>query len=427
MKTEKKELNNGQIELTIHVTKAEAMPWLTHAAQHLSQHRQIKGFRPGKAPYDVVKREFGEAAIIEEAMEDIINGSFNNALEQENLLTYGRIGFDLLPVLNPDDIAAYKAVVTRMPEVKLGDWQNKKIKRGAAKVEDADLTKAIDEMAGMLTNEAVVDRPAEMNDKVMIDFEVSVDGKPIEGGSAKDFGLILGEKKMIPGFEEQLVGKKASEKVEFKLSFPADYHAKDLSGKEATFKISVNQVLARIKPNIDDSMAKRLGVENLEGLKTKLSENILKEKQEVEEEKVEIAAIKQLVEASKFEEIPQAMIDDTAQDLVHDFEHTLSHQGMKMDQYLSSIGKTVDGIKKEFEPKAMERIKSSMALGQLAEDEKISITQEEIESELERQKKIYAHQPQALNDLGQPEYRRHIANTLINRKLIEFVKSKIVE
>ncbi len=427
MKTEKKQLNSNELELTIRVHKADAQPWLNHAAAHLSQHRPIKGFRPGKAPYDIVKREFGEEAILNEAMEDIINGTLSSVLESEKLFTYGKVGFDLLPVLDPEEVVVYKATVTLMPKVTLGKWQDKKIKREELKVTDEELTKALNEMAEMLITEEPVERPASMNDKVVVDFEVYVDGKLIDGGKANDFGLILGEAKMIPGFEENLVGKKAGEKVEFTLSFPADYHAKHLAGKLAEFKINVHQVLARTKPEINDEVAKRVGVADLNELKAKLSENILKEKRELEEEKIEIAAIKQLVDTASFGEIPQIMVDDTAADLTQEFEHTLAHQGMRIEQYLASINKTMDDIKKEFVPKALERVKSSMALGQLAEDEKLALTQEEIQTEIESQRKIYQHQPEALSDINRPEYRRHVANTIINRKIITFLKDKLVE
>jgi trigger factor len=266
-----------------------------------------------------------------------------------------------------------------------------------------------------------------MKDKAILDFEVYVDGKLIEGGKADDFALILGEKKMIPGFEENVVGKKTGEKFEFTQSFPDDYHAKNLSGKPAEFKINLKQVLARTKPALDDALAKRVGVDSVDELKKRLSENILKEKTEREEEKVEIAAIKQLVESAVFDKIPQVMIEDTAHDLMHDFEHTLVHQNMKFEQYLQSIGKTHDELKKEFEPRALERVKASIGLGQLAEDEKLTLTNEEIDDELAHQKVMYANQPNTINDIDKPEYRRHVANTLINRKIINFLKDKIVQ
>jgi trigger factor len=425
-KFEKKELSGNQVELTVRVTRTEANPMLVKAASHISQIRPIKGFRPGKAPYELVKKEFGEAAIIEEAMDDIVNNSLNEILDAEKINPYGRIGFDLLPVVDPEELVAYKALINLMPTVKLGDWQKGKIKRQEVKVTDEELNKALDELATMLTKEEPTDREAKMNDRVVIDFETFIDDKLIDGGKADDFALVLGEGKMIPGFEEQIVGKKIGQ-FEFTLNFPSDYHAKQLGGKPAQFKINLKQVLERIKPEMNDELAKRVGVEDLNELKTKIRSNIEKEKLDHEEERVEIAAIKQLSEAASYSELPQEMIGETAHELVHEFEHTLAHQGMRFEQYLAQIGKKESDLIKEFEPKAVERIKASMALGQLAEDEKLTITNEEVDAEIAAQKNSNAHNPQAMNDINQPEYRRHVANSLINRKLIDFLKSKIVE
>ena len=427
MKVAKKNLDNNRLEITVRVNREDSLAYMQHAASHLNQHRPIAGFRPGKAPYEIAKREFGEAAIIKEALEDIINGTINTALDQENIRTYGKIDFDLKPVLDPNEIVIYTATVTLLPTITLGNWQEKKIKRQEVKINDEELNKALDELAGMTTAELAVDREAKLGDKAIVDFEVSVDGKVIEGGTAKDFGLILGEGKMIPGFEEKIVDHKKGDNLDYKLKFPEDYTAAHLKGKEANFKVTVNQVLERIKPQINDEFAKRLGVENVEELKKRISDNIKREKEQQEEERLEIAAIKQVVDTSRIESIPQQMIDDSVQDLMREFEHSLAHQGATMDQYLKSTQKTLEQIKKDFEPKADNRIRSSLALSQIAENEKLSISREEIDEELKTQEQVYRDNPQALNDIKQPEYRRHVANSLINRKIIKFIKDKIVE
>lgn len=427
VKIDKKELGNSQIELTIRVSRSDAQPYLIHAAAHLSEHHPIKGFRPGKAPFELVKKELGEDAIMKEALEDIINETFHQVLTQEKMDTYGKVDFDLIPSLTPEEILVYKAVVTSMPTVQLGDWKGKKIKQQDVNVSDEDLNQAIKEMAEMVATEKPVEREAKLGDKVMVDFEVFVEGKLIEGGKADNFGLNLGEGRMILGFEEKIIGHKSGEKIEFTLNFPENYHASELGGKPANFKVTLKQVLEKMKPELDDELAKKVGLTSLSELKKTLSENILREKKEREIERVEIAAIKQVTESAKFSEIPMVMINDTVNDLVHDFEHTLAHRGMKLEQYLASIGKTLDQIKKDFEPKAVERIKSSMALGKLAEDEKLTVTTEEIDSEIKAQKQLYANNPQALNDINQPEYRRHVGNSLINRKIISFIRNQIIE
>ncbi|HEX9503567.1 MAG TPA: trigger factor [Patescibacteria group bacterium] len=427
MKIDKKELNKNHLELTVRILRAEALPMLTQAANQISTTQPIKGFRPGKAPYEIVKKEFGEPAIIQQAMDDIVNETLGKILADEKINPYGKIGFDLLPSVDTDEVIAYKAVITLMPTVTLGDWQKQKIKRQEVKISEEELNKAVDEMAEMLTQEEPVEREAQKSDKVIIDFETFIDGGLIEGGKASDFGLILGEGKMIPGFEEKLIGTKSGQKLEFTLNFPSDYHAPQFNGKPALFKINLKQILARIKPAINEELAKRVGVANVDELKNRLRENILKEKKEREEERIEIAAIRQLTDTATFSELPAEMVGEAAHDLVHEFEHTLAHQGMPFDQYLQSIGKKEADLIKEFEPRGTERIKSSMALGQLAENEKLALTNEEIDGEIAAQKITYANDEKALNDMQHPEYRRHVANSLINRKIINFLKQKIVE
>ncbi len=427
MNFEKKDLSDGALELAVRVTKTEAIPWLTKAAAHISEHRPIKGFRPGKAPYEIVKKEFGEAVIFEEALEEIINDTFNSLLDKENFHIYGKVKFDLVPVLSPDDAVAYKATFTLMPSATLGNWQNKKIKRQEVKVSDEDIAGALDELANMTTAEQPAAREAKLGDKAVVDFEVFVDGKVIDGGSAKDFALVLGEGKMIPGFEEQIIGKKAGDKIEFQLSFPIDYQAEHLKGKQADFKITLNQILERTKPIIDDALAQKVGTKDLSTLKTALTENIKREKEQKEEERLEIAAIKQITETAKYDLLPQAVINDAISELIHDFEHSLAHQGVKFDQYLQTSKKTMEQIRKDFEPRATERVKSSIVMGKLAETEQIEVTAQEAAAEIEAQKKAHANNPNALADLETQEYRRHVANTILNRKLIDLIKSKIVE
>ncbi|MGE5298094.1 MAG: trigger factor [Acidobacteriaceae bacterium] len=427
MKTEKKDLKNGRMEFKVSITKEESIPWMEKAAREISKTKNIKGFRPGKAPYDLVKREVGEEAIFSEALDGMINDTINSIIETENLNTYGKVDIDILPASDPSQAVSYKLAVNVVPTVKLGDWQTKKIKRQKVEVTEEDLKKALDELATMAIEEAPAGRPAAKDDKAVVDFDVFVDGKPIEGGSAKDFSLVLGEGRMIPGFEDKIIGAKDGDKLEFNLNFPDNYQAEHLKGKPANFKIEVKQIFSRTKPEIGDELAKRVGMQDIQALKDRLSENIKKEKQEREEERVEIAAMKQIVESSEFGPVPELMISDSAHDLTHEFEHSIAEQGINVEEYLKSMKKDHTSLQKEFAPKAAERVKSSLALGQVAEDEKIKITPDEVEEEIEALRRSYQAQPHAIEQLNEPETRRQIANTLVSRKIIKFIKDKVVE
>lgn len=425
MKVTNKSLPGQKIELAIELEPQDFLPWMRKAAVRLSEQAKIPGFRPGKAPYDLVKKHVSEEVIFREALEDIVNASLHEALVSEKIKTYGQPAIDLKQA-DPAGIVSYTAVFSVLPEVKLGDWESTKLKRQEVAVSPEELDKALDELAGMLMSETAVDRPAAQGDKVVLDFDVLVDGVPIEGGSAKEYGVVLGEGKMIPGFEDQMLGKQAGAEFDFKLNFPADYKA-GLAGKEAEFKIKIHSVLRRSKPEINDEFAKRLGATDKQDLTDKLSENLLKDKTEKEEQRAEIAAVKQVVAAASISELPKALVDDEAHKILHEFEHDLSHQGMDLQSYLKNAGKTHDDVKKEFRPRAEERIKTSLVLDELIEQHKITVTPEEVTQELNQQKEYNKDRKQVLEDINRPDYAGYLYNRLLNRKVIKLITDKIVE
>ncbi|MGE5392473.1 MAG: trigger factor [Candidatus Saccharibacteria bacterium] len=429
MKIEKKEVNPHQLEFNVRVSRAEALPYMQKAAGRLSATREFKGFRPGKAPYEMVKREFGEDKILAEALDDIVNGTLAEVLKQEPVNPYGKIDLDFLPVADADEAAAYKAVINLIPKIVLGDWQKNKVKRQQVSVDDKELEKAIRELTTMVSPEEpkAPEAAAEKNDKVIADLEVLVDGKLIEGGKAENFAVVIGEGRMIPGFEDKLLGIKPGEKREFTLPFPDNYHAEHLSGKPADFKVKALQILAKKETPLDDEMAKKLGAENLPDLKNKLRDNIARGKQEEEDDRLGNAVIKQLVDSATFGELPPVMIDDTVDEMVHEFGHNLQHRGLSLESFLKTSGKDKDQIRKEFEPKAVDRIKASLALMQLAEDENVTIEASEIDDEIKRQEQAYSNNPHALDDIREPDYRRYLANSMLNRKVVDYLKEKLVE
>lgn len=429
MNIEKKAVNSHQVEFVIRVEKSEAQTWLNQAASRLSYTREFKGFRPGKAPYEMVKREFGEEKILQEAADDIVNGTLADVLKKEPINPYGKIDISLLPSANENEAVAYKATVNLIPKVTLGAWQANKVKRKEVSIKDDELDKSLRELSTMASQEEPKPegQGAEKGDKVVADLEVWVEGKLIEGGKASDFAVVLGENRMIPGFEDQLLGIKPGERREYNLSFPENYQPKHLSGKPADFKVEAKSVLVRKAAEIDDALAKKLGALDVEDLKAKLKENALLGKQQEEDDRLGNEVIKQLTAAATFGEFPPVMVNDTVEEMVHEFGHNLSHRGLSLDAFLKTSGKTIEEVRKEFEPKAIERIRASLALMQLAEDEKITIEPKQIEEELRRQEQAYATNPHALEDIRQPEYRRYVANNMLNRKVVEYLKQKLVE
>jgi trigger factor len=425
MKTTRKNLSASQVELKINLTQEDLKPHMAEAARHISQHLNVPGFRPGKAPYDIVKREVGEEQIFQESLDDAINSALIKAMQEESIYPYGEPDLKL-DKITPLQGIDFTVTMDVYPEVTLGAWPTEKIKRHKPEASKEEIDNAIKDLAKMLVKEELVEREAKTGDSAYVDFDVLVNGVPIEGGSAKDFAIVIGEGKMIPGFEDQMVGMKAGETRDFRLTFPKDY-APQLAGKEADFKIGMKQVLERVAPATNDELAKRVGVKDLAELQEKMKENIQKEKEGKDRQRAEIEAVKKVVEAATITEIPKKMVHDEIHRLIHEFEHDLARQGINLQTYLGQTGKKKEDMEKEFEPKAIERLKTSLVVDQIAEQEKLEVDQKEVDKEWDKQKQFYSNQPDTLAEVSRPEYRNHLRNRMLKIKAIELINSRLVE
>lgn len=425
MKITRKNLPKAQVELKIELDQEDIKPGLTESARHIAKHLNVPGFRPGKAPYDIVKREVGEEKIFQDGLDDMINSGLIKAMQQENIYPYGEPQLKL-DKISPLQEIHYTVTMDVYPDVKLGEWPTDKVKKNTAAVKPEEVDAAINDLAKMLVREEVVNRPAAKDDSAIIDFDVLLNGVPIEGGSAKEFNIVIGEGKMIPGFEEAIIGMSAGENKDFKLTFPKDYK-EDLAGKEADFKIAVKQVLSRAVPVIDDELAKRLGVSGKDELRAKMEENIRNEKSSKDSQRAEIDAVKKVVDAATIGELPPKMIHDETHRLIHEFEHDLAHQKIELQTYLANVGKNKDDLEKEFEPKAIERLKTSLVVDEYAEQEKLTVDEKQVDKEWEQQKQYYANQPDVLAEVSRPAYRQHLRNRLLKIKAVDLIASKLVE
>ena len=425
MKVDKKDLGKSQIELSIEVPLEEFDEHLKKAATRLGQKSTIPGFRPGKAPYEKIKAKVGEMNIYQEALSDIINHSFFQAVTQEKLITIGEPDIKI-EKLAPGNPVIYTATVMLLPKVVLGNWQEKEIKATEVKISPEDVNKTIDELKRMRAKEVLIDRKAATGDKVVMDFEVSINKVVLEGGVSYKHPLVLGEGRMVPGFEEKLVGAKAGDELEFDLTFPENYYQASLAKKEAHFKIKVLEVFERTLPELNDELAKEFGFENLVALEKQISDNILKDKQNREQQKIEAEVMENLVTTATIDEIPEKLIHNEVHKMISELRYDLENQGLEMPKYLESIKKTEDDLHHDFEKPAIQRIRATLALKTLAENEKISVTEEDIDAEIKTQ----AAQPKAENskiDFKDPRYRQYLSNVLLNQKVLKFMTDKVVK
>jgi trigger factor len=421
-----KKLPKSQLEITVTIANDELKPFLEKAALEISQQTKIEGFRPGKAPYEILKQKIGEMKIYEEAAALTVKKSYVEIVQKEKIDPLGspKIDFEKLA---PGNDFIYKATVNLIPEVKIGDYKSIKIKEKDIKITDEEVDKVIDELRNMRATEVLEDKAIAKGDKAEVDFDVLRDGVPIDGGTQKKYPLIIGSNVFIPGFEDNLIGLKTGEEKSFDLSFPEKYHNKNLAGKPATFKVKILSVFKRAMPEINDEFAISLGQKSLTDLKESIEHNLEHEEHHKEEEKIEIELLDKLIDKSEFGEIPDILITSEVNKMLQEMESNLLREGIKFDEYLKHLGKTIEQIKLDFVPQAIKRIKGALLTRAIFFQEKIEIPEAEIDTEIEAMIRAYQANPEMAKNLKTPEYRDYVRNMIGNRKIMELLKSLCVE
>lgn len=426
MRHEKKQLEKSELELTITLEPQEYQKDMEEAAERLSQRAAIKGFRPGKAPYDFIKQQMGEVKIIEEAVESIIQRTFFEIIKEEKIDSVGMPKINVEKMVPGNDFV-YKAIVALLPKIKLIDLKKIKVESKPIEITDEELNKVLTDLQKMQTKEIIKTGKAKKEDKVLIDMDMFIGGVPVEGGQAKDHHVYLNEEHYIPGLKEQLIDLSKDDVKEFNLRFPKNHYQKHLADKDVDFKIKVKDVFELTLPELNDEFAKKLGQESVDKLKELLKENMMREAEMKEKQRVEADILEQIIEKSNFEEIPQILIDSEKRKMFYELKHDLEHHGIEMEQYLKDIKKTEEQIFQDFEQQANKRVKAALVSRQVAVDNNIKVEKEDLDKELELIKKTYAHDEKILENLKRPEILDNIIGTIQNRKVLEFLKAEVIK
>ncbi len=418
--------NAGVVELSIELERGDIEQDLRRAAKRLSERADIPGFRKGTAPYDVVSRHVGgEATIYEEALQSVVGRTLEAAVAERDLDVAGTPDISITRMVPPFGVS-YKATITLLPSVTLGDASKIRLEKKSVRATDEEVLKAIGNLREMRVSEAAVDRAAAQGDKVVIDLEVKRGTVLIENGTSKDFPLILGEGRFIPGFEEQVIGLKAGGTKEFELKFPDQYYEKSLAGKTAQFSVVVTQVFERTLPEVNDVFAKDLGhSQTAEGLRKQIRESLQHEKEREEAERFEMAAMDELVKRSEIGELPETLLTGEVQKMLAELEQNVLRQGMHFDDYLTSIKKSKEDLSRELRPKAEHRIKVSLVGREFGKRENVSVSDDEVTQELDIAKKAYRAKPEIAAQLESPRYRDYVRNMLVSRKIFETLAKKV--
>ncbi|MBD3359444.1 MAG: trigger factor [Candidatus Buchananbacteria bacterium] len=420
-----KKLPKNEVEMTVTIPNEELKSFLQKAAENISQSTKIEGFRPGKASIDAIKQRVGEMKLYEEAAGLAVEKSYIDLATKEKLEPLGSPKVEFVK-LAPENDFVYKATIALIPEVKLGDWQSIRIKEPEIKITDEQVNKVLEELRESRAKETLEDKKIEKGDKVELDFDVFRDNVPIEGGAQKKYPLVIGSDHFIPGFEKNLIGLKKDEEKEFELNFPEEYHNKDLAGKPAKFKVKILNVYKRELPELNDEFAKELGQESLAKLKQQIKQNLEHEESHKAEEKLDRELLEKLIAKSEFGEIPDMLLTSETDKMIQELESNISQQGLKFDDYLKHLNKTVDQLKLDFASQALKRVQSALIMRQIFFDQNIEIPEAEIDKELEQAKAMYQNNPEIIKQLESAQYRDYVRNLMGNRKVMEIIKQTCI-
>jgi trigger factor len=426
MQTKIQKLPKSLVEIEFELSEEEMQPYLPQAAKELSKEIKIDGFRPGNVPLDVLKQKVGEMALYERAADIAVRKSYTETVKKENLQVIGQPQIEVLK-LAPKNPFSFKARAALMPKIKLADWRKLKIEKKEIKIEENEVEKILHDLQKMQTKEKLVKRPIGRHDKVVLDVEILLDKVLIEGGQAKDHSIYLDEPYYIPGFCDQLIGLSAGQTKEFSLPFPKEHYQKNLAGKDADFKINIKEVFELEYPALDDNLAKGLGQNSLSDLKNLIRQNLQAELSQKEEQREEIEILEKIIEGSRFDDIPEILVNTEAHKMLHELEDGVAEKGLEFNKYLESIGKTLDQMLLDFAPQAVKRVKSAIAVSEIANKENIKVSEGEIDKEIEKMLEIYKDEPELYEKIKSEESRQYLRNVLSNRKVIKLLKEKMVE
>lgn len=422
------EKNVCTLELTI--SPEDFSKALDQSYRKNKKYFSVQGFRKGKAPRKIIEARYGKGIFVEDAIDFAFPDAYKEALKETEIQAVTRPELEKVDKCSEEEGAVFVVKVGLLPEVSLGEYTGAEISVLDPVIEEEDIAKRLKEMADrnarIVTEE---EAPAEMGDIVMINYEGFVDDVPFEGGKDENSRLELGSGMFIPGFEEQLVGAKKGDDVEVKVTFPEEYHAVNLQGKEAIFKVHINDHFKKVVPPMDDDFAKDVSeFDTLDELKADIKEKLYKEFKETRRAEAEQAVVDFAIEHVEME-IPEMMTAEEADRSYSTAERQMTAQGIKMDDYLTYTGKTVEEFKKELYPEAEKNIKIEMTLAKIAETEKLEASEEDLDAEI----KIYSDtlkkdfEEYKAGVMEDDRFREYLEANIKRRKTIDFLIEKAIQ
>ena len=427
MSVQVEKLEKNMAKLTVEVSAEDFKAAIKKAFNKNKNRFAIPGFRKGKAPQAMIEKMYGEGVFYEDAADEAINASYAEAMKESGLDIVSRPEVTIEKI-GKDEPFVYSALVAVKPEVTLGQYKGVEVEKADASVSaedvEAELKKVQEQNARLLT---VEDRGVEDGDQTVIDFEGFVDGKGFEGGKAEDYPLTIGSHSFIDTFEEQLIGKKIGEECEVNVTFPTEYHAADLAGKPATFKVTVKEIKVKELPELNDEFASEVSeFDTLDEYKKDVEKKLVEKKEIEANSKNEDAVVAKVVENATME-IPDKMIDAQAENMVQDMARRMQSQGLSLDMYLKYTGMTVEQMKEQARPDAEKRIRTRLVLEAVAKAENIQISDEKVDEEVAKMAEAYKMEADKLKELIGAEQREQMKGDLAIQAAVDLVTDAAVE
>ncbi|HEU6558575.1 TPA: trigger factor [Streptococcus pneumoniae] len=417
---ENKETNRGVLTFTI--SQDQIKPELDRVFKSVKKSLNVPGFRKGHLPRPIFDKKFGEESLYQDVMNALLPNAYEAAVKEAGLEVVAQPKIDVTSMEKGQDWVIAAEVVTK-PEVKLGDYKNLEVSVDVEKeVTDADVEERIERERNNLAELVIKEAAAEDGDTVVIDFVGSIDGVEFDGGKGENFSLGLGSGQFIPGFEDQLVGHSAGETVDVIVTFPEDYQAEDLTGKEAKFVTTIHEVKAKEVPALDDELAKDIDeeVETLADLKEKYRKELAAAKEEAYKDAVEGAAIDTAVENAEIVELPEEMIHEEVHRSVNEFLGNLQRQGINPDMYFQITGTTQEDLHNQYQAEAESRTKTNLVIEAVAKAEGFDASEEEIQKEVEQLAADYNMEVAQVQNLLSADMLKH---DITIKKAVELITS----
>ena len=389
MSVQVEKLEKNMAKLTVEVPAEDVEKAIQGAYQKTKKSINIPGFRKGKAPRQLIEKMYGKEVFYSDAVDAMLPKAYSDAVEEcgEEIVSYPKIDVVQIESGKPFIFTAEVAV---KPAVTLGEYKGIQVEKAPIEVTDEEIEAQVNkEREANSRTVTVEDRAVQKGDIATIDFEGFVDGVAFDGGKGENYDLEIGSNTFIPGFEDQLVGAEIGKELDVNVTFPEEYGAKELAGKEAVFKCKVNGIKVKELPEADDEFAQEVSeFDTLDEYKKEIKDNLTKKKEEQAKTEKENAVVDKAVENATME-IPEAMIDTQVENMVDDFARRIQSQGLSMEQYMQFTGATVDSLKEQMKPQAVKRIESRLVLEKVAEAENIQISDEKLDEELAKMAEMY--------------------------------------